>query len=566
MGEELEDSSHFGMCAAAAGEWSEARVKCAARHASVLRQPTETEPHLTSARWAPDLPDISTPTFVTVVHLENGDRLGVSIQKAISKQFKVVTTSAMKKHWVLWGGPAGRPINLCGLWQPGSQRRARDKASAARDQRGCDVQQEWTSDACIWAATCGAWLEAHGGLAIDVDTTVNVATSNHAVLVVSWDGHTHHQLVQRLFHEYKRHGWTSLSKPRLHATQPLLPTVVQEALRFLAGCGTSSATLFGILRMLECFTADVSTRSVAVESLLFDHDGSIIRWLAFRGFGCPTTSTTDSDEEDSLYLSAALFPARVHRQLVLTWRQVRHHGPALTYLDFLCDVETMSRYVAGLYMRAGEFAGSSVLDHLHDTPLALVARRRYKPLRAFGVPGGEQWIPFDTHAQPCSEPRKLVFTRGGTSHDVHAVDGERNSPLTNGDDFEWLYHGTTAQSAQHLMAHGVSAPQHCDPPREKLDFGPGFYLTPSFDLARDWARRAFSGKKFDGTPADHAEPAVVAFKFTDVHKWPHEPNHKLLADGLVRKMTQHRIPITVADAQCSDEDMEWKTAIRCGGL
>ena len=155
-----------------------------------------------------------------------------------------------------------------------------------------------------------------------------------------------------------------------------------------------------------------------------------------------------------------------------------------------------------------------------------------------------------------------MFKTDSLAHRVHQVGAELPSPLESEPGFEWLYHGTTAQSAQRMMADGVGSHQHCESLRLSLDFGPGFYLTPGFNLARDWARRAFTGLECVGRPAADAEPAIVAFKFPVLDTWPHAPNAELLASGETRKMTQHIVSCARdGEGKCVDE--EWKAAVRC---
>ena len=171
--------------------------------------------------------------------------------------------------------------------------------------------------------------------------TVNVSASTSVILVLSWHSQTHAALVRSVLQLCKQKSW-EVTK-RLHARQPpfnKLPEAIQVAMRFLAACGVTSATMYTVLRSLECYNcsetgteAGAGTRSAAVDSVIFDHDDSIISWLSFHGFGGGGT----------MELSAALFPAEVHGQLVATWERVRCDGPALSFLDFLRGVEAMSR-------------------------------------------------------------------------------------------------------------------------------------------------------------------------------------------------------------------------------
>ena len=182
---------------------------------------------------------------------------------------------------------------------------------------------------------------------------------------------------------------------------------------------------------------------------------------------------------------------------------------------------------------------------------------RYKPLRAFGVYGGTQWVPFEATAEAGSAPSELVFKQGDAPRKVYEVPAETASPVPNEAGFEWLYHGTTYRNAQRLMAEGVGHPLDDDPPRTKHDFGPGFYLTPDFDLARDWARRRFVAGRFSDTPSEDAEPAVVAFKLPVLASWPDEAH----AADARRTMNAYTLPVDVND-RCESTSLEWKTAIR----
>ena len=170
---------------------------------------------------------------------------------------------------------------------------------------------------------------------------MNDSASTSAILVLSWHSQTHDALVRSVLQLCEQRSW-EVTK-RLHARQPPLPEAIQVAMRFLAGCGVTSATMYTVLRSLECYNcsetgteAGAGIRSAAVDSVIFHHDNSIISWLSFHGFGGGGT----------MELSAALFPAEVHGQLVATWERVRCDGPALSFLDFLRDVEAMSRCAA----------------------------------------------------------------------------------------------------------------------------------------------------------------------------------------------------------------------------
>ena len=54
-----------------------------------------------------------------------------------------------------------------------------------------------------------------------------------------------------------------------------------------------------------------------------------------------------------------------------------------------------------------------------------------------------------------------------------------------------LFHGTDLESAQNILQNGINLKINQGKAR---DFGPGFYLTSSYDSARQWAiRKSFLG-------------------------------------------------------------------------
>lgn len=93
-----------------------------------------------------------------------------------------------------------------------------------------------------------------------------------------------------------------------------------------------------------------------------------------------------------------------------------------------------------------------------------------------------------------------------------------------------LYHGTISLYSDSIIKHGVKIL-----PRKKggVDFGPGFYLTNSFDQAKEWAERRadkpipikqvleISGitiRDFLGIKKDF-KPVVLKFRIKDIIGW-----------------------------------------------
>lgn len=67
-----------------------------------------------------------------------------------------------------------------------------------------------------------------------------------------------------------------------------------------------------------------------------------------------------------------------------------------------------------------------------------------------------------------------------------------------------LFHGTDSQSAKDICERGIDLSIGAD----YVDFGPGFYLTESFDRARIWAMRKAQTRR--------RSPAIVTAVFDDV--------------------------------------------------
>ena len=239
--------------------------------------------------------------------------------------------AVMARHWVLWAGEHGVPIDLPHLFEPDSE-----------DKRRC------SSNTRTWAATTGAWLAANGVVVAATDSTVHIATSNQAIVVVSWHAESHHSLVRRVVGECHQRKWGMVK--RVHAKLPQLPASVAAALTWLAAFQVDADVLYTILRMLLCFepveprketeSAPKYPRNLAVESLERDYGGSILEWLSFHNFG--SKATGDDTECEGMALSKALFPPQVHSGLVEQWRRVQCHGPALDFFEYLLLVEVMS--------------------------------------------------------------------------------------------------------------------------------------------------------------------------------------------------------------------------------
>ena len=246
--------------------------------------------------------------------------------------------AVMARHWVLWAGDHGVPIDLPQLFEPDSE-----------DKRRC------SSNARTWAATTGVWLAANDvGVAV-TDSSVHIATSNQAIVVVSWHADSHHSLVRRVVGECHQRKWGMIK--RVHGKLPQLPASVAAAVMWLAAFQVDADVLYNILRMLLCFQpvqprketeskdadsteAPEYPRNLAVESLECDYDGSILAWLSFHNFG--SKATEDDAECEGMALSKALFPPEVHSGLVEQWRRVQCHGPALDFFEYLLLVEVMS--------------------------------------------------------------------------------------------------------------------------------------------------------------------------------------------------------------------------------
>ena len=344
---EIKQCQHLALCVASLARWPKPVVDAVAseaRDALVLSEATPTAPDFTAFWKAHVLPSLAGPTFVTVIGVackSNTTGHGVkAVTKMVSKLHKLVastTGAVMARHWVLWAGDHGVPIDLPRLFEPD------------RNKRRC------SSSARTWAATAGAWLAANGVVVAATDSTVHIATSNQAIVVVSWHAESHHSLVRRVVGECHQRKWGMVK--RVHAKLPQLPASVAAAVTWLAAFQVDADVLYTILRMLLCFQpvqprketeskdadsteAPEYPRNLAVESLECDYDGSILAWLSFHNFG--SKATEDDAECEGMALSKALFPPEVHSGLVEQWRRVQCHGPALDFFEYLLLVEAMS--------------------------------------------------------------------------------------------------------------------------------------------------------------------------------------------------------------------------------
>lgn len=74
-----------------------------------------------------------------------------------------------------------------------------------------------------------------------------------------------------------------------------------------------------------------------------------------------------------------------------------------------------------------------------------------------------------------------------------------------------LYHGTNCNSAKDIVKNGICL-QHSKP---FLDFGPGFYTTPSYDHAALTAIR--KTRKYNARYKQHEEPYIVELDFRPIN-------------------------------------------------
>ena len=366
---EIKQCQHLALCVASLARWPKPVVDAVAseaRDALVLSEATPTAPDCTAFWKAHVLPSLAGPTFVTVIGVackSNTTGHGVkAVTKMVSKLHKLVastTGAVMARHWVLWAGDHGVPINLLHLFGPDLYDRDSIDMSHLFEpdsykRRSIDLrhlfEHAWdgNSSARTWAATAGAWLAANGVVVAATDSTVHIATSNQAIVVVSWHAESHHSLVRRVVGECHQRKWGMVK--RVHAKLPQLPASVAAALTWLAAFQVDADVLYTILRMLLCFepveprketeSAPKYPRNLAVESLERDYGGSILEWLSFHNFG--SKATGDDTECEGMALSKALFPPQVHSGLVEQWRRVQCHGPALDFFEYLLLVEVMS--------------------------------------------------------------------------------------------------------------------------------------------------------------------------------------------------------------------------------
>ena len=151
---EIKQCQHLALCVASLARWPKPVVDAVAseaRDALVLSEATPTAPDFTAFWKAHVLPSLAGPTFVTVIGVackSNTTGHGVkAVTKMVSKLHKLVastTGAVMARHWVLWAGDHGVPIDLPQLFEPDSE-----------DKRRC------SSNARTWAATTGVWLAAN---------------------------------------------------------------------------------------------------------------------------------------------------------------------------------------------------------------------------------------------------------------------------------------------------------------------------------------------------------------------------------------------------------------------
>jgi hypothetical protein len=116
----------------------------------------------------------------------------------------------------------------------------------------------------------------------------------------------------------------------------------------------------------------------------------------------------------------------------------------------------------------------------------------------------------DIEKEDCSAPVRIMNT---TIASAMSLTRDEVAYPPHDDSGAYWYHGTNAKNAQHILENGIMI--RFGKPKQDFSNGHGFYLSPSYEYALDWAK-------------SHTKPAVIVFKIDPDNIFTSDSDYKVI--------------------------------------